>query len=493
MSLPTLTRPQLFLVIVLFVYLASFFYYQPDFITEDLGRHIKNGQLITNTFSVPTTNLYSFTQPNQPAIMHHWGAGVIYYLLVYNFGFPALTFFSTTIYLATILLAFFYSLRRFGFPSTVLLTLIALPLITSRTMIRPEQFSYLFYMAFLCVLTYTLSHPKTKLTYLLIPLQILWVNTHIFFFIGPGLISLFTLYLRIFKPTHHPQLLPKFITLLTLSILTSLINPFGLDGLLAPFAVTANKQFVTENQNLFVYLKHFQSSVHFYFVFLLTSTILLLLKFRRQLFSHHHFISLTLLLGTALAGIYMIRLSVFFGYTLLAFGGLFVHQLFSTSILKSQRFQNRIYSLTILTIFSGIFLSNHFFAPPKTILGGHISSNAQELSEFLSTHHIQGPILNNFNIGGFLIYHLYPKQQVFIDNRPEAYSAEFIENTYIPLQTNESTWQQLNQKYQFQTIILSLGDSAQEFAPFIATRRLDPSWRVVFQNSSAIVFERLNP
>src|SRR5439155_19342363 len=43
--------------------------------------------------------------------------------------------------------------------------------------------------------------------------------------------------------------------------------------------------------------------------------------------------------------------------------------------------------------------------------------------EIITANHIQGPLLNNFNIGGYLIHYLFPQHRVYVDSRPEAYTA----------------------------------------------------------------------
>ncbi|PIP87416.1 hypothetical protein COW81_00305, partial [Candidatus Campbellbacteria bacterium CG22_combo_CG10-13_8_21_14_all_36_13] len=53
---------------------------------------------------------------------------------------------------------------------------------------------------------------------------------------------------------------------------------------------------------------------------------------------------------------------------------------------------------------------------------------------FVLENDIQGNMFNNFDIGGYLIYRLYPDRKVFVDNRPEAYPAEFFEKVYKPMQ-----------------------------------------------------------
>ena len=58
--------------------------------TADLGRHIKNGEVILNApwsqkMAVLNTNFYSYTENNFPFVNHHWLSGVIFLFIFYLF------------------------------------------------------------------------------------------------------------------------------------------------------------------------------------------------------------------------------------------------------------------------------------------------------------------------------------------------------------------------------------------------------------------------
>jgi hypothetical protein len=80
----------LFLLLVLYGYLLA---QKINLATADLGRHLKNGELFFKEQTIPKTNLYSYTYPNYPFVNHHWGSGVIFYLVKIIFGFRGLSFF----------------------------------------------------------------------------------------------------------------------------------------------------------------------------------------------------------------------------------------------------------------------------------------------------------------------------------------------------------------------------------------------------------------
>ncbi|PJE69283.1 hypothetical protein COU96_00565, partial [Candidatus Shapirobacteria bacterium CG10_big_fil_rev_8_21_14_0_10_38_14] len=64
-----------FLLGFLVIFLAYF--HQLDDFDQDLGRHIKLGEIIWQTKKVPVMNLFSYTHPDFPTLDHHWGSQVI--------------------------------------------------------------------------------------------------------------------------------------------------------------------------------------------------------------------------------------------------------------------------------------------------------------------------------------------------------------------------------------------------------------------------------
>ena len=70
------------LLVLLTIY-AGFFFARPiNFATADLGRHIVNGELILNGVTdVLYSNHYSFTERDYDFVNHHWGSGVLFYLV----------------------------------------------------------------------------------------------------------------------------------------------------------------------------------------------------------------------------------------------------------------------------------------------------------------------------------------------------------------------------------------------------------------------------
>ena len=81
-----------------------------------------------------------------------------------------------------------------------------------------------------------------------------------------------------------------------------------------------------------------------------------------------------------------------------------------------------------------------FFAGGRGAFGIGLKEGNLAALEFFRSEHLQGPIFNTFDVGSYLTYGLYPRERVYVDNRPEAYPATFFTEDYFPLLVNEEKW-----------------------------------------------------
>ena len=109
---------------------------------------------------------------------------------------------------------------------------------------------------------------------------------------------------------------------------------------------------------------------------------------------------------------------------------------------------------------------------------------------FFKSHKLKGPVFNNYDIGGYLIYHLYPETPPFVDNRPEAYPPGFFQDVYVPMQEVEARWKQEQDHYQFNSIFFYWHDMTPAAQTFLLARVHDPEWVPVYVDAAAIIFLR---
>lgn len=472
-----------------------------NLMTADLGRHIANGYWFLNPTarnSVLSSSFYSFTQPTFPFINHHWGSGLIFYLVYLFSGWSGLSLFNLllvggALFILTRAQSVLASepgntaLRQKDAMALLPAGLLAIPLLASRTEIRPESFSYLFCSIFYIILLHWKNKRITSgWLYLLPPLIALWINIHIYFVFGFLLLLAFMLEALLLKET---QTLIKLLKLSGVCIATlvlgALFNPIGIKLLLAPFNIFTNYGYmIVENQSLLFLLKR-GIQVPYIISFVVAAGILLAGGVR--LFKHkypgyrqflHALLIVPILLIFATMGIRYIAL---FGFLTLPF--------LSMTISRAWKSQKNITTISFISI--SFFIFNIYPELSQTFGIGLRPGNLTS-ARFFKTNKVKGPLFNNYDIGSYLIYSLFPEEKVFVDNRPEAYSTEFLQNTYIKMQEDPAVWEKENQRFHFNAIFFNWRDQTPWAQTFLIQRIDDPMWAPVFVDDLALILLRRN-
>lgn len=486
--------------LVLLIFYGSFLTHKINLVTADLGRHLKNGELFFQTWHPIATNFYSYTESDFPTLNHHWGAGALFYLIWKASGFTGVQLFVIGLNLAAFLIAFIMARKKAGLAVATFIALPIIPLLAERTEIRPESFSYLLSMLFFWVLLRNRESNSVSLRILfLLPLlELVWVNTHIYFFLGPLIIGAFLV--EAFFVSELRAVRKKLSLALILVIGAACINPFGLRGVIAPFTIFRNYGYrLVENQTVWFIEKLIPSPnyVIFKFVFLLlAASFVCVLIFRRKAWRanlrQEALVPFLLLAGgVSLMAWLQIRNFALFGFFTLP-----ILAANSGSILRAQleKYERRLSIAALLMVLIVLLMTLsgglQSLFPRWQGFGLGVEKRNSASIDFFRNEHIKGPLLNNYDIGGYLIYYLFPDTRVFVDNRPEAYSLDFFRKTYIPLQESEAIWQENLKRYGFNAIIFSYHDATPWGQNFLVARVKDPEWVPVFVDQQVIIFVR---
>ena len=504
---------KLFKIIILIGFICLviiIFSQQIDFTRIDLGRHLENGKIVWQNPQVLFQNFYSYTQPSFVFINHHWLSGVIFYLLYSFGGFKLLIIFNILLALANFLLAFNLAKRKSNFYLSSLTALPAIYLLSERVEIRPEIFSYLLIIVIWTLIDNTSRDQNWRRLLWFIPLFIVWVNLHIYFFLGLTLIGLkicaefISIFIKSagnFKnrfKTAWPVIKPWVISL-GVSLVACLINPNTWRGLLYPLNIFKNYGYeIAENKSIF-YLGHLMLNANFLLFKIIFGTLLvswgLHFLFSRKLRLFDIFISL---LFSALALFASRNLALFALVTLI---------LIPTNFAKPYKYLKNIFfdkfplvkeklkiylfgSFILLIVGSGFYFvidSSSYNSYIKNPLGFSLSNGNADSIKFFETNNLSGPIFNNYDIGSALIFWLFPREKVFVDNRPEAYSNDFFTKTYIPMQNNPAKWQEISQLYKLKTIYFSYTDGTPWAQLFLQQILNNPDWSLVYFDRSTVI------
>ncbi len=497
---------------ILALYLSLFALQKINLATADLGRHIINGEILLNGSTAPAsepisknallhTNLFSYTYPDFPFINHHWGSGVVAYVIFKMSGFSGLSF----AYLFCLIGSLFFFLRTIreeaGLTAIFLTGIFLIPLIADRTEVRPEGISYLFLSIFIFIL-YTNSKNRLSKGWLwLLPiLEIMWVNLHIYFIFGPLIIGAFLCESLIQKKLVNAK---KLFLITVTTILATLVNPFGLNLTLYPFNIFHNYGYkIVENQSI-----HFLENIGFSnpsflwfkisLLCIMLSSVIILLRKKEKFaialtlislsFAGLAYFSIRTMTAFALVSLPLLAYNITLGWEWLAF------------YIEKEALVILSYCIGIFLLFStGVHFSNRL--PWNSNFGPGLIPHILDSAYFVKKTNIHGPIFNNYDIGSFLIFNFFStttnsekkREKVFVDNRPEAYPNAFFTDIYIPMQENITVWQKVSAKENFNMIYFYRLDITPWAQTFLLARITDPDWAPVYVDDFTIIFLRRN-
>lgn len=442
---------------------------------QDLGRHLKLGEIITASKSIPKINLFSYTNPDFPFINTHWLFEVIVFIASITIGLQALLLIKVCIFLISVALI----LKVIPEKNTALLLPIGfvfLHVLRERLELRPEIFSFLFTAGTYFILE-KFQREKTKLIYLLPLIALLWINTHIYFFVGLILQIIFIVHLGFQYLRSHLEVVKLKVlgVIFAVSLLASLINPNGLNGLLFPLNVTKNYGYtIVENQTIFLLESINFKNPNFLFAKISFGIIVLSLSFAliRKKFEPKNILLCLFGLGLALLNVRGFPYLVFISMpaVLQNFGPV-----------KKSGFTS---FFTFFFAMSLLYNSLSYLSQANL----RLVENGKNALDFVLQNNLPNPIFNNFDIGSYIVYRGYPKLKVFVDGRPEAYPSEFFTNIYIPVQSDYLKFKELEKKTGFKTIIFSHTDQTPWAASFLQSVVKDDSWKLVFIDNFIVIF-----
>ena len=462
--------------LLLLFFVFSFLFRTDHSFDQDLGRHLKLGEIILQTKNVPLVNLFSYTYPDFPFINSHWLFEVLVYLGQQTVGLQAILILKVIIFLTAVWLI----LKVIPKNQYLLLpvSFIFLHTLRERPELRPEVFSFLF-----TALTIYILESKKKLIYFLPFIQLIWVNIHIYFMVGLILQAIFLVhliyqYLRFNLPGCRLKLLA---IIFVLSAAASLINPSGITGFLNPLTFNQNYGYtIVENQTMFLLESINFGDPNFLFVKLSSLIILLslIIALVKKRFSVKNFGLAGFGLALALMNVRSFPYLVFISLpaTLENFGPFKLKLFFFITI-------------PLLFIESFLYLNGDYYkyTNSDTKPGLEFKESGKNALDFVLKNNLPQPIFNNFDIGSYITYRAWPKYRIFVDGRPGEYPKEFFQQVYIPMQSDPQKFKEVDRQYGFKTIIFSHTDQTPWGKTFLQNIVKNPDWKTIYIDDFIII------
>lgn len=472
---------------ILIILMGLFSLHTLGSIYQDIGRHITMGRIIWETGAVPQVNLFSYTAPDFPFVNHHWLGGLMLYFGDRFLGLQALIVVKALLVACAFGLSLAAAWRSRVIVPAIAIGMASLYTMVERTDVRPEILSFVFLGWFLFVL-YRKSH--SRLLWTLPVVQALWVNTHIYFFMGPVLVIAWWMG-EIGRSGRSAFAGRRHWLFAGLVALATFMNPAGYHGAFYPLTMWSNYGYsIAENKNLFflhAYGYPIMTSVAMGFVVALTavSFVFNFRNLRKNIDSLFLF-----LVATGLAFV-MTR-----NFPLIALTAM---PITLRNMAESQwRFRSRSFvaiALIFLALMGVSIMTNQIYDQAGISgrkFGTYVPDAHERPIEFYRTAGIHGPIFNNFDIGSYLIWKL-PEEPVFIDGRPEAYPASFIQGVYIRMQEDVAVWAEQSKEYGINAIFWSYYDMTPWSQVFVERISKDPEWVTVYHARGIMILVKNTP
>jgi hypothetical protein len=446
LTLPRLAFAILFLWILFIIELND-----PDYFW-----HLKAGEYILAN-GLPSGDPFSFTFEGKPWVLHEWLFEVgLYAMFVWlgPLGIKVVTALLGTLsgYIA------YVTANRLLNASTLALgvTIAFFAFISVGFSPRPQLITYIIFAAFLYLLVSLKYFEEDRFLWAMPPLMVLWVNSHGGYIVGIVLLALFAFsewliyWLRGSNDLRHKRRLLKLSVFSVAAALATALNPYFVDQWLYPFQVV-NMSFANS-----IIMEWQSPSFHG-----LNGKIFLLLVFGFFLAYIYQsrkpdLTEVTLPFFFLTAAFVSIRHIPLAGLTLISFAAVALRdaqlqRLYSKFAGSGKELGNAEYVMNwaLFAVVSFALLAYYPIKHAKRDLDADMPVKAVE---FIRDHGITGRMFNEYGHGGYLIYMLYPHQQVFIDGRADVFGDEFLKE-YMSIRNGEPEWEKLFEKYDVDYLI----------------------------------------
>jgi hypothetical protein len=463
---------------------AVFFAARAFRVDPDLWWHIKVGDTILATHHWPTTDPYSFTVAGQPWLAYEWLGDVFLAAVSRIGGVRGLE--VLLIALGSAIVVALYTLAtircgnsKAGFLACVLLSLLA----GVSFSLRPQMLGYLFLILALIALE-RFRQGKYGSIWLLPPLMILWVNTH-----GSWIIGLFAIFVywmsgiagfrvgnleaRRSSAEERQRISLSFL----LCLVALMVTPYGTRIAASPiefaFSLPLNVKYIEEWQPMAFNLISGK-------LFLATLLAVILTQVTMRFTWRLEELAL-FLFGTLMACLHVRFLLVF-----VPFAAPILAVIVARWMPPYERSKDK-FLLNAVLMACLIAAMVHYFASRATLEAKVASHFPAGAVDYLEGHSVPGPMFNNYDFGGYLVWSRGPEHKVFIDGRGDVYERGGVLADYVHVADLKPGALAVLRGYRIQSCLLRRDEA------LATVLSASPDWRRVYVDNLSAIFVRTKP
>ena len=477
-----------------FLFMLS--YYLTPITTNDFWIQLKVGQLIKENFEIPKTILFAFTpETNKPFVAHEWLPSLFFSLFYDIFGYNFMIILKFLLYSFSFLLAFLLSFRISKKPLiSFFVATLCLYTVNYRSFLRPEAFSYIFFLLQINLLWVYLEKKSLKFLLYYVIINILWVNSHGSFLLSlglPGLLACSLLSDKIIKNF----LLRKKEKILTeaeihliatsfICLFTSLINPLGYKLLVHSYHLSQNellKQTIFEWKPMLSPTVMRSSIFNVFLIFISFSSSILVFKFMKL----RTFSVALLLIFTFLAFEAQRHLSF------LAVASVWPLSLMLRDFDEKSRFSTVLSIVLVLVPLGLAFKAYENGNTVRTKPGFYHSARMpEETINYIEEKNLQGNTLNTYSLGGQLLFHFYPEIKIGIDSRVDAYGVEYARKYRNLIYGQYEPLRDFIRAYSIKNIIVNYPAYRSMQKKGSLKQLSHDGWKLTHKSSKVVILER---
>jgi len=469
-----------------------------------IGWHIRTGQQILAAHAIPRVDSFSSTMAGQPWFAWEWLYDVVVGQLEARLGLNGVVWF-TAVVIAAVFAGMFRLLMARGTNLAVALGLVLLAASASTIhfLARPHVVSWLFTLIWFWILDSSEregcdgSENRGRRLWALPVLMLLWVNVHGGFLVGFVLLAIFLLgaawsWFRV-RGDRIEEVLAKIaagkrarrlVWVGLLSAAASLVNPYGWKLYWHVYSYLSNR-FLMDHIDEFQSPNFHGAAQRCFLLLLLVAVAILAVRGRRLRLSE----GLTVLFAVY-AGLYASRnipvasilLVMVVGARLPEAG--FARGFFQRMSAVEAGLRGHVWA-TLAVIATLAIAANGGKAGSDVLMDAHFDAGRMPVAavDYLEKSALNGPVLSTDYWGGYLIYRLYPKTRVVVDDRHDLYGEQFLKS-YLKMVHGERGWEEFQQAQDASSVLLPRN------AALASILIAAGEWKVVYADDVAIAFVR---
>jgi hypothetical protein len=458
-------------------------------IDGDTGYHIRAGDFILKSFSIPKYDIFSLWMPPLPWTAHEWLSEVVMSLVHRYSGLTGIVIFFALIIAMTYVLLF-KMLRESTSDILLALLLAATAAICSSLhwLARPHIFSLALTVLWYSILNRFQYQGRQQL-YLLPALTLVWVNLHAGYIFGLLLLLLYAAgnlaawcFAERLKAEQHVDKIKSLATVLIVCLAVSLLNPQGYRMLIFPFALTADT-FIMDHVREFL-SPDFHKPLPF--KYLLLASIGLFAFSRATL----NWIELGLVSLVTYMALYSARyIPLYAIITAPIFLRLLDKLKAELRPRASEWLAQRSVNFSIIAecsrgyVWSTIIIVSVLVTARIGVLRADFDSKdfPRAAVDFLKTEKIPGNMFNNDEFGDYLIYTAWPEYRVFFDGRSDMYGS-VLGRDYERVSRTLPGWQEVLEKHRVTWVFFNT------YSPLSSQLKIHPDWHLIYSDAVASIF-----